>query len=181
VAPLDAAFYVLAQFAGGVAGVMISAALWGDLIANMNVPYAATLPGPSGPLVAFVAEVVISFVLMTVVLNASNSARVMPFTGILTGILVATYISLESPLSGMSMNPARTFASALSGRIWDAIWIYFTAPPLGMLLAAELYVGRRGAHAVLCAKLHRNNDKRCIFNCSYKVLLQQLTLKEISQ
>jgi aquaporin Z len=177
----DAVFYILAQFVGGVIGVMISAVWWGELIANMDVRYAATVPGAKGIFVAFVAELAISFVLMTVILNASNSARVMRFTGILAGTLVATYISLEAPFSGMSMNPARTFASAFSGRIWDAIWIYFSAPPLGMLLAAELYVWRRGTQAVLCAKLYHTNDTRCIFNCSYKALFPKLTLKEISQ
>jgi aquaporin Z len=83
------------------------------------------------------------------------------------GLLVATYIAFESPLSGMSMNPARTFGSALPGRVWSALWIYFSAPPLGMLLAAEAYRWLKGAQAVLCAKLHHQNDKRCIFRCGY--------------
>ena len=89
------------------------------------------------------------------------------FTGVIAGALVATFITLEAPLSGMSMNPARTFGSALPGRVWDALWIYFTAPPLGMLLASELYVRTRGAGAVICAKFHHHNNKRCIFNCGY--------------
>ena len=177
--PWDAIFYVLAQFVGGTAGVMLSAVIWGEAITHDNVRYAATLPGSRGTAVAFVAEIVISFLLMTAVLNASNSARMARFTGILAGALVATYIGLESPLSGMSMNPARTFASAFSGRIWNALWIYFTAPPLGMLLAAEVYLRVRGKRAVFCAKLHHENDKRCIFRCNYKAMSeQQLTLKE---
>ena len=177
--PWDAILYVLAQFVGGTAGVMLSAVIWGEAITHENVRYAATLPGSRGTAVAFVAEIVISFLLMTVVLNASNSARMARFTGILAGALVATYIGLESPLSGMSMNPARTFASAFSGRIWNALWIYFTAPPIGMLLAAEVYLRVRGKHAVFCAKLHHANDKRCIFRCNYKAMSeQQLTLKE---
>ena len=117
---------------------------------------------------------------MSVVLNASNSARWASLTGVFAGILVALYISLEAPLSGMSMNPARTFASAFSGRIWNALWIYFTAPTLGMLLAAELYLRTRGKSAVFCAKLHHDNDQRCIFRCNYQALKPQpLTLKEM--
>ena len=54
------------------------------------------------------------------------------------GALVATYIMVEAPLSGMSMNPARTLASAAPAGVWDAVWIYFIAPPLGMLLAGLL-------------------------------------------
>jgi len=178
--PADAFFYGLAQFAGGVAGVMFSAALWGGRVSDQNIRYAATLPGPRGPGIAFVAELIISFLLMTVVLNASNSPRWTRLTGIFAGVLVALYISLEAPLSGMSMNPARTFASAFTGGIWNALWIYFTAPPLGMLLAAELYVRTRGKSAVFCAKLHHDDDQRCIFRCNYQALKHQLlTLKEM--
>ena len=116
IAPADAFSYVFSQFAGGVAGVMFSAALWGGAVTDQNIRYAATLPGLRGVGVAFAAEAVISFLLMTVVLNASNSARLASLTGVFAGVLVALYISLEAPLSGMSMNPARTFASLSPGK-----------------------------------------------------------------
>ena len=64
----------------------------------------------------------------------------------------------------MSMNPARTLGSALPAQLWAGLWIYFTAPPLGMLLAAELYLRLKGAHGIFCAKLHHQNTKRCIFS-----------------
>src|SRR6266705_2875420 len=99
--PADALFYVFAQFAGGVAGVMFSATLWGGAVSEQHIRYAATLPGSRGVGIAFVAEVVISFLLMSVVLNASNSARWASLTGVFAGVLVALYISLEAPLSGM--------------------------------------------------------------------------------
>jgi aquaporin Z len=176
--PWDAGFYVVAQFVGGTLGVVLSALMWGEAMAHQNVRYAATIPGRSGTGAAFVAELVISFLMMTMVLNASNSLRVARFTGIIAGALVATYITVEAPFSGMSMSPARTLASAMPGRIWNALWVYLTAPPLGMMLAAQLYLGLRGKHAVFCAKLHHNNDKRCIFRCHYKALLTPITLKE---
>jgi aquaporin Z len=176
--PWDAAFYIVAQFIGGVIGVVLSALMWGEAMAHQNVRYAATIPGAKGTAFAFVAELLISFLMMTMVLNVSNSVRVARFTGMIAGALVATYITIEAPLSGMSMSPARTFASAMPGRIWNALWVYFTAPPLGMMLAAQLYLGLRGKHAVFCAKLHHDNDKRCIFRCNYKGLLTPITLKE---
>ena len=176
--PWDAAFYIAAQFVGGTLGVVLSALMWGEAMAHQNVRYAATIPGAKGTAFAFVAELLISFLMMTMVLNVSNSVRVARFTGIIAGALVATYITIEAPLSGMSMSPARTFASAMPGRIWNALWVYFTAPPLGMMLAAQLYLGLRGKHAVFCAKLHHDNDKRCIFRCNYKGLLTPITLKE---
>jgi aquaporin Z len=167
VATWDAVFYVVAQFAGAIIGVVISAAMLGGLIAHPSVHYVATLPGSGGTRAAFAAEFVIAFGLMTVVLIASNTPRLARYTGLFCGALVATYISIEAPLSGMSMNPARTFGSALPAQVWTALWIYFTAPPLGMLLAASTHRWLRGAQGVICAKLHHHNDKRCIFRCGY--------------
>jgi hypothetical protein len=63
----------------------------------------------------------------------------------------------------MSTNPARTFGPALNASYWHALWIYFLAPPLGMLGAAEIFLLARGGQGPYCAKLHHRNDKRCIF------------------
>ena len=178
VEPWDAWFYIVAQFLGGTLGVVLSTVVWGKAIADENVRYAVTVPGGNGTGVAFVAELGISFLMMIMVLNISNSARIARFTGVVAGALVATYITIESPLSGMSMSPARSFASAAPGRLWNSLWIYFTAPPLGMMLAAQVYLWLRGKHAVFCAKLHHDNDKRCIFRCNYQALLTPITLKE---
>lgn len=167
VAPWDAVFYALAHFAGAVGGVLIAAVLVREWIAHPAVNYVATVPGAYGPGAAFLAELLISFGLMTVVLTVSNTPRLARYTGLFAGAVVATFISLEAPFSGMSMNPARTFGPAAVAQIWTALWVYFTAPPLGMLLAAEVYVRLRGARAVTCAKLHHENDKRCIF-CTYQ-------------
>jgi aquaporin Z len=166
----DAAFYCGAQFVGGVIGVLLSTLTLGELVAHPSVRYAATVPGMAGVGVAFLAECVISFLQMLLILRFSNTKRLARFTGVFAGAMIATYISLEAPYSGMSMNPARTFASALPAQIWTGLWVYFTAPPLGMLLAAELYVRQHGIHRVFCAKLYHNNDKRCIFRCNWKQL-----------
>ena len=170
VAPWDALFYVAAQFLGGVSGIAFAATLIGPALGSPEVNYVATQPGTSGSMVAFAAELGISFVLMLTVLTVSNTARLARFTPYFVGVLIATYITIEAPLSGMSMNPARTFGPALLGQIWHALWVYFTAPPLGMLLAAEVYVRVtrwRGAHAVWCAKLYHDHSSRCIFRCAY--------------
>lgn len=163
----DALFYVLAQFAGGMIGVLVAARVLGDPLADPSVQYATTVPGPGGPGVAFVAEAVISFGLMSTLLAVSNTEGLARRTGLFAGFLVATYVTFEAPLSGMSMNPARTLGSALPAQVWTALWVYFTAPPLGMLLAAEVYLRLRGASGVICAKLHHHNSKRCIFRCGY--------------
>ncbi len=159
----DALFYMTAQFLGAVLGVLLVARFLGKELSDPAVRYVVTLPGPHGPWVALLAEFTIAFVLMSAVLYFSNHHRLEGYTGLFAGLLVATYITLEAPFSGMSMNPARTFGSAFPAMIWDGLWIYLTAPPLGMLAAAEIYLWRKGRLAVKCCKLHHDNNQRCIF------------------
>jgi aquaporin Z len=163
----DAFFYIVAQFIGGLLGVSLVSGLLKEAMADPAVNYVVTLPGSAGAGVAFLAELIISFGLMLMVLFVSNSPSRGQYTGLFAGILIATYITLEAPLSGMSMNPARTMASAIPAQNWTALWVYFTAPLFGMLLASEVYVRWKGQQAVRCAKLHHQNDKRCIFRCGY--------------
>jgi aquaporin Z len=167
----DAFFYSVSHFIGGTLGVFLSAVILGASIADPAVNYAVTTPGPDGTSIAFIAEVIISFIQMTLVLHVSNTKKLARFTGVFAGIMVAAYISIEAPYSGMSMNPARTFASAFPARLWTAWWIYFTAPLLGMLFAAELYLQQHSIHKIFCAKLHHYNNKRCIFRCNYLELV----------
>ena len=164
---LDALFYVLAQFAGGLIGLLVASLALGMAIEHPTVNYVVTVPGLEGTGIAFAAEACISFCLMLVVLIVSNQTKLNAWTGVFAGVLVAIYIAIEAPLSGMSMNPARSFASALPAHLWTDFWVYLTAPFFGMLLAAECYVRFPGARRVLCAKLHHHNDQRCIFCCSY--------------
>ncbi len=158
----DALFYALAQLAGAALGVLLMSALLGGKLADSHVRYVVTAPGMWGVLPAFVAETGMTFVLMSVILRVSAS-RYARWTGLCAGLLVAAYITFEAPVSGMSMNPARTFGSSVVAGSWQATWIYWTAPPLGMLSAAELYLRLRGRERVACAKLHHQNSKRCIF------------------
>jgi len=165
ISPKDALHYVLAQFLGGTLGMVFAAHLVPAIVGHPTVYYVATQPGPSGVGAAFLGETLITFLLMSVVLRVSNTPKLARFTGLCAGALVAVYITLEAPISGMSMNPARSFASAFAAQDWTALWIYFTAPLLGMLLAAQVYVLQRGQ--VFCAKLHHDPQTPCIF-CAYR-------------
>lgn len=165
---IDTVFYVLAQCIGGTSGLLTAAIAIGMAIEHPMVNYVVTVPGADGAGIAFLAEAGISFGLMIVVLIVSNRATLNAWTGLFAGALVATYIAVEAPLSGMSMNPARSLASALPAHLWTGFWVYLTAPLVGMLLAAECYVRCCGAHRVLCAKLHHRNNTRCIFRCGYR-------------
>lgn len=136
---LDAGFYILSQFTGGALGVWLVGLLLPDWVAHSSVNYAATVPGSAGVWVALGMEFGMAFCLLTMVLTLSNSQRLARYTGFFVGMVVALYITLEAPYSGMSMNPARTLASASSAHVWTGIWIYFVGPTAGMTLAGWRY------------------------------------------
>ena len=176
----DALGYVAAHFAGTVAGVALATELIGAaVLSHPAVGGVVTVPGAGGWAVAFAAEAGLAFGMMGVVLVMSNSRRANRWTGAVAGALVALYITVAAPLSGMSMNPARTFGTALWAQVWTAIWVYFTAPLLGMGAAAALYTRLRGASAVLCCKLHHDNGQRCIFRCRWGEAYRELPADRI--
>ena len=164
---LDAVLYILGQFVGGLSGVLVAGLLLRGALARPEVQFAATHPGAGGPWVALGAEFLISFLLMSVVLRVSNHRSLSRYTGLIAGLLVAIYITFEAPYSGMSMNPARSFASAVPASLWKDFWIYVVAPPLGMLAAAEIYLRMKPNAPVKCCKLYHNPHKRCTF-CGQK-------------
>jgi aquaporin Z len=124
------------------------------------VRWAATVPGPHGALAALVAEAAISALLLATVLHTAARPRLAPWTPVCCGVLVALYITFEAPLSGMSMNPARTLASAVPARTWDGFWVYALAPTLGMLAVAERHRRRHGPAP--CAMLAQPCDGACL-------------------
>jgi aquaporin Z len=156
---LDAALYAAAQVSGAVGGVLVAWAVLRDRLAHPAVHFVTTRPGAAGLAAAFAAEAAISFALMSVVLAVSASRRA-AWTGVCAGALVFLFVTFEGPLSGMSMNPARSIGSALAAGELRALWIYLVAPPLGMVLAAAA-MRRRASGA--CAKLRHAPDVPCIF------------------
>lgn len=160
----DALFYGVAQFSGATSGVALATCLLRGAPGDGTIRYAVTTPGVYGPAVAFAAELAISFILMITVLLVTNHERLARYTPYFVGSLYAVNITFETPLSGMSMNPARTFGPAVYGGYWHTLWIYFIAPTVGMLAAAETFLRIRRGVAPHCAKLHHANDERCIFH-----------------
>jgi Glycerol uptake facilitator and related permeases (Major Intrinsic Protein Family) len=163
VRPADAAFYIAFQCLGGLAGSLLVAALLGRRFTAPPIAAIATVPGMAGPAAAFAVELTMAFLLMTLVLVTTNRAEWERFTGVGAGVLVALFITAAAPLSGMSINPARTLASAIPSGLWTSAWIYAVAPPLGMLLAVEVYRRLPGRRPVRCAKLNHDPRSRCIF------------------
>lgn len=168
IAGLDAAFYVASQFAGGIIGVELADLLIGAPLRHGAVNWVVTSPGAGYSIWSvFAAELAISCLQMLLVLFVSNSRRLSRWTPFVAGAMVALYIFVEGPVSGMSMNPARTFGSAFVAQDYTALWLYFAAPLAGMLAAGQLYANCFGLHRVLCAKLHHHNQERCIFRCDF--------------
>jgi len=111
----------------------------GAPIAHPSVGWVVTVPGHRGVAVAFLAEFLMSSLLMSSVLFFGSSKRLERWSPILVGVLIGAYIAFEAPVSGMSINPARTFASAVFARQWTGLWIYFVAPILGMVFASQAF------------------------------------------
>jgi len=167
IAPWDAAFYVVGQFTGGVAGVWVSALILGRRLALPPVQYVITVPGIYGTAAAFGAEFLMAALMMGTVLWTTNRANLARYTSYIVGVLITFYVLIFGPVSGFSINPARTVGSAYFAHVWTASWLYFIAPPLGMLLAAQVYVMLYGIAHVLCAKLHHTPSYLCHFDCGY--------------
>jgi aquaporin Z len=169
---LDTLFYVTAQFIGGAFGVTVAWMLIGFPLGSPSVRYVVTVPGRYGVWAAFLAEVFMGFLLMTLVLLSGSSARLARYTWLLVGLLVAMYVIVFSAVSGFGLNPARTFSSALFAGVWTAVWIYLSAPLLGMLMGAACFVTVAGMDKVYCGKIYHDLDSPCPFRCRFRQLLE---------
>ncbi len=110
-----------------------------ELIKHPSIKYIVTIPGKEGILIAFIAEFIISFGLLFMVLIVSNNEKLKNYTPYFVATFITLYITFEAPYSGMSMNPARTFSSSIVANVWTGVWIYFTAPVFAMLSAGEIW------------------------------------------
>ncbi len=161
----DAMYYTVFQIGGGILAVILMRFLLGSAFENEHVNYVITAPGKYGVLPAFLMEVVIAFGMMTMVLITSNHATLSKYTGAIAGLFVMSYVIISGPVSGFGMNPARTLASAVPAMQYPSLWIYLTAPFIGMFGAAWVYKYSRGV--VKCAKMHHSSFYQCIFDCDY--------------
>jgi aquaporin Z len=169
----DALHYVASQFIGALAGVFVAHQILGESLSATPVCYVITTPGDYGSFIAFVAEFVLSGLLMSVVLFATNHRRLARFSPLLVGLVTVFYYALCPSLSGYSVNPARSFSSAVFAWSWQGIWIYFVAPCLGMLAAASIYVRSEGRQKVYCAKVFHDLQSTCPFPCNFDHLYRE--------
>ena len=125
--------YVGGQLVGAVAG-SLPLLLWGAM--GRSVAFGATLPGPGVSLsTAFLGEVITTFAMVVLLAVFLGFRHLRPFTPAIFPPLYAIMVWAESPLSGTSRNPARTFGPAIVSGEWQGWWIYWAGPLAGMLLA----------------------------------------------
>lgn len=126
--------YVAAQVVGALSAALLLRVLLG---ASANA--AATVPR-IGVVPAFTVEVVLTFFLMLVIMAVATDARVAgPVAGLAVGLTVAFDALMGGPLTGASMNPARSFGPALATGTWVGHWIYWLGPFVGATLAVRVY------------------------------------------
>jgi aquaporin Z len=159
----DLGGYIFGQLLGAISGSLLVVLVWGGYAAG--VKYGATAPGAGYPLwIVFLAEVSLTFLLIFFIFLFVSSHRLMRWTPLIVWMLVATMVWLEAPISGTSLNPARSFGPALVSWFWYHHWLYWAAPSLGAWLAVgafRLLMG--GARDVLTGKLFRVAHYRSVF------------------
>ena len=165
----DALAYMLAQFLGATAAILALTLVAGSWMHSVQL--GITSPGQGyTTLEAFLAEIFITFLLVTVILVCISKPTIAPRTGLLAGSLVALLVCLEAPISGTSLNPARSLSPALLLPTFKDQWIYLVGPPLGALLAVAI-AGKLGAQRKpMCAKLYHTEAYPCIFDCGYELM-----------
>ena len=138
----DAAVYVLAQLLGAIAGALVLLAVWTDQPAELG----ATVPNV-GVASALVYEVVLTSFLMFVIISVATDTRAV---GAAAAIAIGGTVGLDAlfggPVTGASMNPARSFGPALAAGEWTDFWLYVLGPIVGAALGALAYQLIRGDH-----------------------------------
>ncbi|HZA94310.1 MAG TPA: MIP family channel protein [Gemmatimonadales bacterium] len=126
--------YTLAQLTGAAAGALLL-----RLTLGAHVQAAVTVPRISIP-GALLIEIVLTFFLMLVIMAVATDHRVAsPAAGLAVGLTVGFDAMMGGPLTGASMNPARSFGPALAAGSWTAHWLYWLGPLLGAALAVLTY------------------------------------------
>jgi aquaporin Z len=160
--PHDFAGYLVAQFVGATIGAWLLVFVWREHAANVHD--GVTAPGLGYPIwFVFLAEFGMTLALVLAIFAFLSSERLMRWTPLMTWILVAALVWIGAPISGTSLNPARSFGPSFVSWFWSYQWLYWVAPPLGSLCAVLLFQVLASDRKVLTAKLFHVPHYPCIF------------------
>ncbi|EFH83765.1 MIP/aquaporin family protein [Ktedonobacter racemifer] len=160
----DLVGYLASQMLGAVFGAGLAVLTWRERAASVH--NGITVPGRGYPIWSvFLIEMGFTCLLVLAIFLFLSSHHLMRWTPLMTWLLVAFIYWVVAPISGSSLNPARSFGPALVSWFWRDQWVYVLASPIGALLAVGLYrsLSRIGIHDVLTAKLFHAPRYRCIF------------------
>ena len=128
--------YIATQFIGGTAGAFALSFALGSQAGTLG---ATTLAPGVSPVQGLVIEAILTFFLVNSVLNAAVSGKAGNLAGVAIGCTLVFAILMGGPLTGASLNPARTLGPAIVTGNFADLWVYLVGPPLGAILAALLY------------------------------------------
>lgn len=137
--------YIVFQLLGGIVGAFALRWVLGGAETGLGVTVPAqSLPAGGTtititPAVALVVEAILTFFLMNTIMNAGVNGKATPVDGIAVGFTLIFCILMGSPLTGASLNPARTIGPALAADRYTDLWVYLIGPPLGAIAAGLLY------------------------------------------
>jgi aquaporin Z len=135
---LAAIGYIIVQILGGIAAAFVLR----FVLTSFDTTLGATVLAEGiTPLQGLVIEFILTFLLVNTVLNAAVSGKAGLLAPAAIGLTLTLSILMGGPLTGGSLNPARTLGPAIASGIYANIWIYLVAQPLGGIAAALLYVG----------------------------------------
>ena len=145
--PGRAISYIVFQILGGIAGAGVLAWVLGGTetglgatkLAEGLVIGSATIT--ITPVIGFVVELILTFLLVNAVMNAGISGKVTHVAGLAIGLTLVFAILMGGPLTGASLNPARTIGPALMLGDFSNIWVYLAGPVAGGVIAGLLYRG----------------------------------------
>ncbi len=141
--------YLVAQFVGATVAGFVLLVLWSSSAVTLGVAKSVylgdTLPGDNfGQVAALLAEIIATAILVFTIFGATDKKANQSFAGLPIGLVLSGIIWVFGPVSGASLNPARTFGPTLASLTFSAVplstlWIYFVGPVMGGLLGAFLY------------------------------------------
>jgi MIP family channel proteins len=127
--------YILAQVMGAIVASLVLFLAFGN-VANLG----ATLPLNNNWLQSLILEIILTFILMLVIFGSALDRRApQGFAGLAIGLTVALEAACMGPITGASMNPARSLGPALVTGLWQHHWLYWVAPIVGAQLATIVY------------------------------------------
>jgi MIP family channel proteins len=141
----DALAYIAAQLIGATAAALLLLAAWASKPAHLG----ATLPSvSSGTALAY--EIVLTAFLMFVITAVATDTRAV---GAAAAIAIGGTVGLDAlfagPITGASMNPARSFGPALASGTWSSFWVYVIGPMIGAVIGVFAYELVRGPKSLV--------------------------------